>query len=336
MILVTGGTGLVGSHLLYQLVVSGKAVRAIYRTKKKIKAVKKVFSYYSEDYENLFAKIEWFEATLNNIPQINEAFKDITYVYHCAAFISFDPKDYHTLRRVNIEGTANIVNLSVSQNVKKLCYVSSIATIGKKENNLLITEETHWNPEAEQSVYSITKYGAEMEVWRGTQEGLDAVIVNPGVIIGSGFWRGGGSGSLIKLVYKGFIRLTEGVVGYVSVKDVANTMIKLMESNIINERYILVSDNLSYTDFFTKTANYLNVKAPQKKASKFLLSIAWRLDWLRSKLFNKKRRLVKQTTKTITTKSYYSNNKIKNAIDYNFAPIDEYLPETCQFFLKEL
>lgn len=336
MILVTGGTGLVGSHLLYQLVENGKAVRAIYRTKEKLDTVKKVFSYYSPDHEALFSKIEWVEATITNIPLLEQAFKDITQVYHCAAFISFNPKQYHTLRHTNIEGTANIVNLCISHNVKKLCYVSSIATIGKKAGDQLITEETYWNPEAEQSVYSITKYGAEMEVWRGTQEGLDAVIVNPGVIIGPGFWRGGGSGSLIRLVYKGAPRYTEGVVGYVGVKDVVNIMIDLMESTLVNQRYILVSDNIPYKTFLTKTANYLNVKPPEKKASKLLLQIAWRLDWLRSRLLNKKRRLFKQTTKTITTTSYYSNQKIKDAIGYNFKPIDVYLAETCQVFLKEL
>jgi len=336
MILVTGGTGLVGSHLLYKLVESEKKVKAIYRNKEKIKAVKRVFSYYSSNYEALFSRIEWIEATLNNVPSLEIAFKNVTHVYHCAAFISFDTKHYHTLRRINIEGTANIVNLGVSNNVKKLCYVSSIATIGKEENDQLITEETHWNPEAEQSVYSITKYGAEMEVWRGTQEGLEAVVVNPGVIIGPGFWRGGGSGSLIKMVYKGVSRYTNGVVGYVGVKDVVEPMIRLMESDITNERFILVSENLSYHDFFTKTAAHLNVQAPKKLASKTLLSLAWRLDWLRSNLLNKRRRLFKHTTKTITTKAYFSNKKLKDAIDYSFKPIDVSLAETCRFFLKEL
>lgn len=336
MILVTGGTGLVGSHLLYKLVESGKKVKAIYRTKEKIAAAKNVFSYYISDFENLFSKIEWIEASLNDIPNLERAFEHVTHVYHCAAFISFDTKDYHKLRRVNIEGTANIVNLCISYKVEKLCYVSSIATIGKEENSQLITEETHWNPEAEQSVYSITKYGAEMEVWRGTQEGLDAIVVNPGVIIGPGFWRGGGSGSLIKMVYKGVSRYTKGVVGYVDVMDVVNPMIQLMESDITNERYILVSENLSYQDFFTKTATYLNVQAPKKLASKTLLSIAWRLDWLRSFVLNKRRRLFKQTTKTITTKAYFSNKKVTDALNYNFKTIDESLAETCQFFLKEL
>ncbi|WP_347923866.1 NAD-dependent epimerase/dehydratase family protein [Pontimicrobium sp. SW4] len=336
MILVTGGTGLVGSHLLYKLVESGEKVKAIYRNKEKIKAVKRVFSYYSTNYEVFFSKIEWIEATLNDIPSLEIAFKNVTHVYHCAAFISFDTKEYQALRQINIEGTANIVNISISHKVKKICYVSSIATIGKEENNKLITEESHWNPEAEQSVYAITKYGAEIEVWRGTQEGLNAVIVNPGIIIGPGFWKGGGSGSLIKMVYRGVSRFTKGITGYVDVMDVVNSMMQLMESNITNERFILVSENLSYQDFFTKTATHLKVNAPNKEASKFLLSLAWRLDWLRSFLLNKKRRLFKQTTKTITRKAYFSNKKITEALNYRFKTIDESLTETCQFFLKEL
>ena len=336
MILVTGGTGLVGSHLLYKLIERGKTVRAIYRTKKKIEAVKNVFSYYSSDYKAHFSKIEWVEATLNDIPSLEIAFKNVTHVYHCAAFISLGTKDYPQLRKVNIDGTANIVNICISHKIDKLCYVSSIATIGKEENGQLITEETHWNPEEDHMAYAITKYGAEMEVWRGTQEGLNAVVVNPGVIIGPGFWRGSGSGSLIKMAYKGVSRYTKGIVGYVDVMDVVNPMIELMESDITNERYILVSENLSYQDFFTKAANYLNVKAPKKLASRSLLSLAWRLDWLRSFVLNKRRRLFKQTTKTITTKAYFSNNKITDALNYNFKTIDESLAETCQFFLKEL
>ncbi len=336
MILVTGGTGLVGSHLLYELTKTEKKVRAIYRSEKKIDLVKHVFSYYTSNVDQYFSKIEWIKATLLDIPDLTEAFKGITKVYHCAAFISFDVRDYYTLRRVNIEGTANIVNLSISNQVKKLCYVSSIATIGKSEHDTLITEETHWNPEEDHSVYAITKYGAEMEVWRGTQEGLDAVIVNPGVIIGPGHWRGGGSGSLIKLVYKGLTRYTNGSVGYVSVIDVVKPMILLMENSISNHRYILVSENLSYKDFFTKAATYLKVKAPTKKASKLILSAAWRLDWLRAHMLKKKRRLTKHAVRSITTKSNYDNNKIKDTLNYNFESIDDSLALTCQLFLKDL
>ena len=126
----------------------------------------------------------------------------------------------------------------------------------------------------------ITKYGAEMEVWRGTQEGLNTVVVNPGIIIGPGYWHNG-SGSLFKRIYKGMSHYTNGVVGFVGVNDVAQIMIKLMESNIINQRYILISENLSYKDFFTKVAALLHVKPPKKEATKLILNIAKEFYMLR-------------------------------------------------------
>ncbi|NOY47786.1 MAG: NAD-dependent epimerase/dehydratase family protein [Chlorobi bacterium] len=335
MILVTGGTGLVGSHLIYKLTEKGHHVKAIYRTKEKINAVKHVFSYYTKDVDALFSKIEWIEANINDIPSLTNAFTGITKVYHCAAFISFDTRDYLTLRKINIEGTANIVNLCLSNNIEKLCYVSSIATIGKTESGMLINEDKHWNPDEDHNVYAITKYGAEMEVWRGTQEGLNAVVVNPGVIIGPGYWKSG-SGSLINLVYKGLSYYTNGVVGYVDVKDVVLAMIELMKSDIQNKRYILVSENLSYKDFFTKVATQLHVKPPNKEASNFALNMAWKLDWLRSYIKNKRRRLTKHTAKTITTISCFSNKKVVADLNYTFIPIDVSIAETCQLFLEDL
>jgi len=335
MILVTGGTGLVGSHLLYKLTKKGISVRAIYRSKDKIEAVKHVFSYYTKEVEPLFSKIEWVEANINDIPSLEIAFVGINKVYHCAAFISFDTNDYYALRKINIEGTANIVNFCISYQIEKLCYVSSIATIGDSEKTEIITENTDWNPEEAHSVYAITKYGAEMEVWRGTQEGLNAVVVNPGIIIGSGFWHSG-SGSLIKRVYKGMSHYTNGVVGFVDVHDVVSIMLKLMESDFQNERYILISENLSYKDFFIKVATQLQVKPPKKEASKTILSIVWRLDWLRANLRNKSRRLTKNASKSIQAISNYSNAKIVEELKYEFKTIDESIDETSRFFLRDL
>ena len=264
MILVTGGTGLVGSHLLYKLVSNGQNVRAIYRREKTLKRVAHVFSYFSNNAENLFNSIDWVEADLNDIPKLQKAFEGITHVYHCAAFVSFEPNKYHQLRKINIKGTANIVNLCISYSVKKLCYVSSIAAIGHHEDSSkLITEQTAWNPEDDNSVYAITKYGAELEVWRGTQEGLDAVIVNPGIILGAGYWKGGSSGNLFRKIHEGMKYYVNGVVGYVDVFDVVDAMVLLMNSNIKNENYILVSENLSFKDFQYKVAKKLKVKPPK-------------------------------------------------------------------------
>ncbi|WP_178990713.1 NAD-dependent epimerase/dehydratase family protein [Winogradskyella schleiferi] len=337
MILVTGGTGLVGSHLLFQLLKSNVSIRAIYRREKTLNRVKHVFSYFTDDAEALYNKIEWIEADINDIPKLQVAFKGITKVYHCAAFVSFEPDKYKLLRKINIEGTANIVNLSLSHQVKKLCYVSSIAAIGHHVNpDKLIHEKTDWNPEADNSVYAITKYGAELEVWRGTQEGLDAIIVNPGIIIGAGYWNGGSSGNLFKRIYRGMPYYTNGVTGCVDIWDVVNIMQRLMDSTIKNESFVLVSENLSFKTLQTKIANSLEVKPPKKEAKPWLLNIAWRLDWLKHQLFGKRRSLTKQAAKSTVSITKYDNSKVKNALNFEFKPMNESITEVSQLYLKEV
>lgn len=337
MILVTGGTGLVGSHLLYNLVKNGDAVKAIYRRKHKLDSVKKVFSYYSEDYEVLYNKIQWVEADINDIPALEIAFKDVTHVYHCAAFVSFEPDKYHQLRKINIQGTANIVNLCIYNKIKKLCYASSVAAVGNlPDPELYSDEETLWNPEEDHSVYAITKYGAEIEVWRGTQEGLDAVIVNPGIILGPGYWRSGSSGSLIPLIYRRFPYYTSGIAGYVDIWDVINAMVLLMNSNVKNERFILVSEHLSFKEFQSRVAKELNIKPSNKEAGNLMLEILWRLDWLNFKLRGKRRKLTKQLAKAISSKRCYNSSKIKKALNFEFIPIDDSIKKVSAYFLKDL
>lgn len=241
------------------------------------------------------------------------------------------------LRKININGTANIVNLSIKNNVKKLCYVSSIAAIGHQNDpEKLIDEKTVWNPEDDNSVYAITKYGAEIEVWRGTQEGLDAVIVNPGIILGAGYWNGGSSGNLFKQIYKGMRYYVNGIKGYVDVWDVINAMHQLMKSDIKNQNYILVSENLNFKTFQIKTANALEVKPPTKEAKPWLLNTAWRLDWLQFKLFGKRRSLSKQAAKSAVSSTRYDNSKIKKALNFEFKPIDESIKEVSKLYLKDL
>jgi len=337
MILVTGGTGLVGSHLLFQLLKSNTTIRAIYRREKTLKRVKHVFSYFSDDAETLFNKIEWVEANINDIPKLQNAFKDITKVYHCAAFVSFEPDKYRLLRKVNIEGTVNIVNLCISHQVKKLCYVSSIAAIGHHTNpEKLINEQTDWNPEADNSVYAITKYGAELEVWRGTQEGLDAVIINPGIILGAGYWNGGSSGNLFKRIYKGMPYYTKGITGYIDIWDVVTIMQQLMNSSIKNENFILVAESLSFKTVQTKIAKALDVKPPKKEAKPWLVGIAWRLDWLNHKLLGKRRGLSKQAAKSAVSITKYNNSKLKNTLDFEFKLIDKSIDEVSQLYLKDV
>lgn len=334
MILVTGGTGLVGSHLLYRLISNNETVRAIYRNSKKTENVKQVFSVYTDDYETLFDKIEWIQSDLLDIPLLIEAFKNVTYVYHCAAFVSFEPNKFNLLRQTNIQGTANIVNLCLSNNVKKLCHVSSIATLGNTLNNTPITEDTIWNPEDDNNEYAISKYGAEMEVWRGTQEGLEAVIVNPGVILGAGIWRYG-TGNLFVKAHKGLKYYTEGTIALINVSDVVAIMITLLKSNIKNERFVLVAENWTYKQFLQTLAKSVNANPPKKIAKLWLLNIAWKLDWLKNVLTGKRRQLTKHLSQSLNSNTNYSNEKIKQAINYNFKAIDESITEIGTNYLKK-
>ncbi len=334
MILVTGGTGLVGAHLLYKLVKNNETVRAIYRTERKLNNVKNVFSCYTDNYESLFKSIQWIQADLLDIPLLSEAFKGVTYVYHCAAFVSFEPNKYHLLRRTNIEGTANIVNLCISNDIEKLCYVSSIATTGHSINNEPITEDTEWNPEGDNSVYAITKYGAEMEVWRATQEGLDVVIINPGVILGAGIWRYG-TGNLFKKANKGIKYYTAGSIGLINVKDVVSIMVTLLKSDIKNERFILVAENWTYKQFLQEITKAVHAKSPKKEANVWQLQLAWKLDWLAHKLTGKRRQLTRQLATSLNSKTNYSSTKIKKAIDFEFTPIDESITTVGNLYLKQ-
>lgn len=334
MILVTGGTGLVGSHLLYKLTEVESKIRATYRYDAKLETVRHIFSYYSKNANSLFNKIEWVKADITDIPELTNAFSGITKVYHCAALVSFDPNDYYTLRHINIDGTANVVNLCLAHNIKKLCYVSSIATIGKSIDNSIITEDCEWNKEDDNTVYAISKYGAEIEVWRGTQEGLDAVIVNPGVIVGPGFWKASSS-SLFRKIHKGLNYYTTGSTGYIDVFDVVNIMIHLYEGDTKNEHYILVAENRTFKSFLVKAAEELIVKPPKKEASLILLTIAWRIDWLRHLFTGKRRKLTKHLVQSLTMSRNYSSAKIVKELNYKFKSVDTSISETSQLFLKD-
>lgn len=319
MILVTGGTGLVGAHLLYSLVNNGDQVRAIHRESSDLEAVKNVFSYYTHEYENLFNKIEWVVADITDVPSLQAPFKGIEYVYHCAAYISFNPRHYSVLKKVNVEGTANVVNFCLSEGVKKLCYISSIATLGKSLNGSLSTEETEFDPEDENSVYSITKHLAEIEVWRGTQEGLDAIIVHPGVIIGEGIWSSA-SGGIFRTINKGLRYYTPGGVSIVDVKDVVKAMTSLTNSTLKNEAYILIAENIYYKNLLEKISEDLQKSAPDKTIAKWIMLSFANVDWLINKVFRTKRKLLRATVKSLYKTSFYDASKIKKAIDFNFTP----------------
>jgi nucleoside-diphosphate-sugar epimerase len=330
MILITGGTGLVGFHLLLRLSQEENAIRAIYRSEKKLLHVKKLFE--KENKGSEFEKIDWVKADLLDIPALETAFTNISYVYHCAALVSFNPKDEEKLYQNNIVGTANVVNCCLTSEVKKLCYVSSISALGNgTEHNLLINEETERNNEAVRSDYSISKFGAEMEVWRGFQEGLDVVIVNPGVIFGNGFPKEGSS-LFFQNIKSGQIFYTQGKLGIVAVEDVVKAMTTLMKSTISGERFVLVAEDITYKELFNRIAANLasnttanKIKKPKFEIKKWQLQIIRIFEFVLAKLFFRKRMLTKATINTLYDLEIHDTTKIKNAIDFEFLDMKVYL-----------
>ena len=329
MILVTGGTGLVGAHLLLHLIesqsIGNEKVRAIYRSIASIEKTKSLFAIYKK--ELLFEQIEWIPADITKVPSLEIAFQNIDIVYHCAALISFDPKDEDVLRKTNIEGTANIVNFCIAYEIKKLCFVSSIATLGDLlPHEKFITEETEWNPEKYHNDYAISKYGAEMEIWRGQQEGLDVIIVNPGVILGPGF-REQGSGLLFTKVKNGLKFYSLGSTGFVAVTDVVRITYQLMQSEIKNERFTLIAENNVFRDILNAIADSLGVQRPKIHAKPFLMKILWRLDWFVSNVFQQKRKLSQATARASYSVNNYSNEKIIDRLKTDFINIHHYIKE---------
>jgi dihydroflavonol-4-reductase len=328
MILITGATGLVGANLAMQLLEKETSVRCIYRKKENQLKTKALFELHKKS--QLFSKIDWIQADILDVPALEIAFEDVVYVYHCAALVSFDPADEQKLRKTNIEGTANIVNLCIAKNIKKICHVSSIAALGdKKEHETFIDENSDWNPEKNHSDYAISKYGAEMEVWRGYQEGLPVVVVNPGVILGSGFsdsW----SISIFSAVKKGLPFYTSGSTGFIGVIDLVVVMQSLMESSISGERFCIVSENKNFQELTATIAACYKVKKPSFYMPKNLSYIGAFLDRVLSILNIRKSNFSKQIAIAAHTKDLFSNQKTIETLDFKFTPINSVIATIIQ------
>ena len=323
MIFVTGGTGLLGSHLLFQLTKDSTPIKAIFRNEEKLDLVRRLFEYY--DCINgitLFNSIKWVNCDVLDIVTLEEEMTGCDSVYHCAAIVSFERNAFYKMMKINREGTANIVNTSLKLGFKKLCYVSSTAAIGNGENDSIITEQTKWKQSPSTSGYSITKYSAEKEVWRGVEEGLDAVIVNPCVIIGAGDWNES-SLTMFKTVNNGLKFYTSGSNAFVDARDVASIMNTLMISDIKNERFLCVGENSTFKDLFDKIARKLNKKESSIHVKPWLMGLTWRTMWIISKLTGKKSPITKETANSAFGITIYDSSKIKKALKIKFRTMDE-------------
>ncbi|MDX1331812.1 MAG: NAD-dependent epimerase/dehydratase family protein [Robiginitalea sp.] len=328
MVFVTGGSGLVGSHLMLDLLRSGQQVRALCRPGSNLGRVRDLFRWYGSQAAALYERIEWVTGDLTDIPSLDIAMDGATAVYHCGALISFDPADRNRLLKVNQEGTRNIVNICLHKKISRLYYTSSIATIGGTSGT--VSENDLWDP-VHTNVYATSKYLAEMEVWRGGQEGLQTVIVNPGVILGPGFWSEG-SGKLFSRVAAGLKWAPPGGTGFVGVWDVIKSLNDLGDRQCLNERFVLVTENLEYALILEKIARLLEVPPPKAVLTGWQLEALWRLDWVRSHLGGGKRRLSRALARSLQMPVAYSSEKITERIGFRFRPLEEVLRDCADNF----
>lgn len=333
MIFVTGGTGMLGAHLLYYLLNKNSKIIAVKRKNSHLKVVETVFNALSENPMADLKKIEWVVADINDYSSINKAMKSCKFVYHLAARVSFNPKDKFNMIANNVEGTANVVNAALNNKIEKFCHVSSISALGEEYEENKITEKSKRNSELKYSGYSESKYRSELEVWRGINEGLKAVIVNPSIILGIGDWNKS-SAAMFSKVEKGFKFYTNGGNGFVDARDVCKCIIQLTDSSITNERFIINGENLAFREVFSLIADSLNKPRANIYINHFLSEIIWRLAALQSFIFNTTPTLTKETIQSAHGVKAYSNSKVKKAINVNFTSIKETILFMSLFFQK--
>lgn len=327
MVLITGATGLVGSHVLIELLKQGQHVKALKRRGSNTQLIDDLLAFYGISANQ---NLQWVEGDVLDYYSLEDALQDVNYVYHAAAMVSFDPKDANAMREVNEEGTANLVNVCLDMGVDKFCYVSSIATLGNSNNGHPIDESTFWQSDDTHSHYSQSKFRAEMEVVRASKEGLKTIIVNPSVVIGPGeFDRS--TGRLFSAIQDGLSHYTSGSTGYVSVGDVAKAMVQLMNSPISNERYVLNGENCSYKEFIHTVSEHYKIPGPKHSAGKVLLSIAWRWEYLKSLVTGRAPRITKASARIARTHSAYSSEKIISDLNFQFSPISKAITDTVAF-----
>lgn len=322
-VLVTGGTGFIGAYIIKALVEKGYPVRAIRRSNK-------LPFFISPE---ILDKVDWVTSDVLDVISLNEAMNNVDAVIHSAALVSFLKSERRQMYNTNVDGTANIVNLALENAVKKLVHISSISALGRTFAGEHVTEEKKWTTSKLNSHYGISKYKAEMEVWRGMGEGLDAVIVNPSTVLGFGNWHDS-SCAIFKNMYKGFPWYTTGVNGFVDVEDVAKLVVLLMESNITEERFIINHENWEFKKLFDLLADGFGQKHPSWHATPFLSSIAWRIEKLKSVLKGAKPLLTKETTLIALSKTYWENDKILRAIPgFSFTPLEHCITKACKNYV---
>lgn len=329
MILVTGATGLVGGNLLWQLLQENERVTAIRRASSNLKPLRTIFSFYCSNPDDYLARIDWKIADVLDLDSIQSAMKDSTIVYHCAAVVSL-AGNAEAMIDTNVAGTKNVVQSALDNHIQKLCFVSSIAACGNASKGDMLDENSTWTDSPNRSPYSRSKYYSEQEVWKGINKGLQAVIVNPGVILGvSG--TNSGSSQLFGQVRKGLPFYTNGGTGYIDVQDVIKIMIQLVKSEISNERFVLVSENCCNRNILNWMADGFHKHRPIIGMGRKALWTFGFISEVLGKTVGFQPKIDRSTARTATKREYYSTKKITNALGYTFKPIEQCIREICAF-----
>lgn len=324
-ILITGGTGFLGAYIIRELVQQGYQVRALKRSRDLPSFIP----------AEIFAKVEWVDGDILDVISLEDAMEGIDTVIHSAAIVSFDPDKEHTLYKVNIEGTANVVNIALDKNVRRFVYISSVAALGRTAKESKVTEEKKWTKSKSNTHYAISKYFAEMEVWRAMGEGMEVMVLNPSTILGYGDWNSS-SCEIFKTVYNEFPWYTNGVNGFVDVEDVAKVAVALMKSPLKNERFIVSGENWPLRELLNTIADNFGKKRPTRHASPFLMKIAWRLERLKSKFTGNKPLLTKQSARVAQSKTYFDNTKLLNSLpDFSFTPLAQTIEKACRRYKEQ-
>lgn len=333
MILLTGGTGLLGSHLLLELLLQGKEVLAVKRPSSDLEEVRKVFARHSPQASELFASIQWQDVDLEDVDELKEAMSGVEQVYHCAAQVSFHPRDDRDMISFNVRSTENVVSACLATGVSRLLHVSSTSAIGDSPDLSPAHEGLIWSGSKNHTPYSVSKFQSEMVVWRGIEEGLNALIVNPAIILGAGFWKQGSS-ALFDRVAGGLKYSTAGKTGYVGVNDVVQAMTRLMDSDLKGERYILSSEDLTYAGIMEMIAAAMGKPRKMKLISPTSLRWLAKVDGARA-LISGMRKLTSIQARAAFRQSSYSTKKVTEAIGMEFTPLEKVVEEICADYLSE-
>jgi dihydroflavonol-4-reductase len=327
MVLVTGGTGFLGSYIIKSLVENNIRVRALRRTTSKL-------PFYIP--ESVLQKVEWVEGDVTDIQSISEAMTGIEAIIHSAAVVSFHSKDKERMQTVNVEGTTNLVNVALEMGIKRFVHISSVAALGRSKKSMLVNEERKWEESSNNTYYAISKHKAEMEVWRGFAEGLEGVILNPSTILGFGNWHES-SCAIFKNGYRSFPWYTEGVNGFVGVEDVASAAVALLNSGINEKRFIVNAENWTFKKLFETIAEGFGKKGPYKKASPLLGSIVWRFEKIRSAFADGKPLLTKESARIAHSKTEFDNSALLSALPgFKFTPLETVIKNSCEKYKRAL